>query len=98
MCRRTQLSVTNPYASGVAICWFERSCMAQSPAPSDFGVRDVERDRGRLHTRSGRNRLFGVGQRHRQLAELGDEFTCPECSTRVLLEVAPDVSELALAA
>lgn len=33
-----------------------------------------------------------------ELAELGDEFTCPECSTRVLLEAAPEASELALAA
>ena len=33
-----------------------------------------------------------------ELTELGDEFVCPECSTRVLLEETADQPELALAA
>ena len=33
-----------------------------------------------------------------ELTELGDEFVCPECSTRVLLEEATEPRELALAA
>jgi DNA-directed RNA polymerase subunit RPC12/RpoP len=33
-----------------------------------------------------------------ELTELGDEFVCPECSTRVLLVEAAEQPELALAA
>jgi DNA-directed RNA polymerase subunit RPC12/RpoP len=33
-----------------------------------------------------------------ELTELEDEFVCPACATRVLLETAPEPTELALAA